>query len=63
MLLKSLQSCQSFKLGPLPLTLDNVVDELQKCFGGYLYVVCLNVECGAVNRVPYGTTHHRDALF
>ncbi|KAH3792791.1 hypothetical protein DPMN_146290 [Dreissena polymorpha] len=43
---------------PVPLTFDNVVDKLQKWLGGYLYVVCLNVKYGAVNRVPYGTTHH-----
>jgi len=57
-LLKNLQYCQHCRLGPVPLTYDNVVGELQKGLGGYLHVMCLNVECGAVNKVPYGKTHH-----
>ena len=41
----------------MPLTCLNIVGELRKGLGGYLYVKCLNVECGEVNLVPYGKTH------
>ena len=39
--------------------LYNVVGERQRGLGGYLYVVCQNPSCMAVNRVAYGKTHHQ----
>lgn len=56
-LLENLRSCRYCRLGPVPLTCLNIVGELRKGLGGYLYVKCLNVECGEVNLVPYGKTH------
>jgi len=58
-LLIYLQYCQHYRLGPVPLTYDNVVGELQKGLGGYLHVMCLNVECGAVNKVPYDSPYEK----
>ena len=58
-LLENLKFCHSCKLGPVPLTLYNVVGERQRGLGGYLYVVCQNPSCMAVNRVAYGKTHHQ----
>jgi hypothetical protein len=57
-LVRNLAHCKECRLGPLLLTSDNVVGELQKGLGGYLYVMCSNWECRAVNLVSYGTTHH-----
>ena len=57
-LLSNLQYCQNCKLGPVPLTLYNVIGELQKGLSGYLYVVCQNPECGHINRAAYGKVHH-----
>lgn len=56
-LLDNLRSCKYCKLGPVPLTYLNIVGELRKGLGGYLYVKCMNVECGEVNLVSYGKTH------
>ncbi|WAR11343.1 hypothetical protein MAR_025523, partial [Mya arenaria] len=56
-LLEQLQCCCECRLGPVPLTFDNVVGELKKKLGGYLYVRCQNHDCLAINRVPYGKTH------
>lgn len=56
-LLNSLKNCKSCKLGPKPLAYLNIVRELRKGLGGFLYVKCLNAECGHVNLVPYGKTH------
>ncbi|XP_045211082.2 uncharacterized protein LOC123562513 isoform X1 [Mercenaria mercenaria] len=56
-LLKNLKYCRSCKLGPVPLTAYNVVGELQKGLGGYLYMVCQNPDCNFVNRVSYGKVH------
>ncbi|XP_053400079.1 uncharacterized protein LOC123542175 isoform X3 [Mercenaria mercenaria] len=56
-LLNNLKYCRSCKLGPVPLTAYNVVGELQKGLGGYLYVVCQNPDCNFVNRVAYGKVH------
>lgn len=53
-LLSNLQNRISCKLGPIPLTYLNIVGELRKGLGGYLYVKCLNAECGHMNLVPYG---------
>ena len=49
--------CCKCRLGPVPLTFDNVLGELKKGLGGYLYVRCQNHDCLAINRVPYGKTH------
>ena len=57
-LVKNLQYCQSCKLGPVPLTVYNVVGELQKGLSGYLYVMCQNADCNYINRVAYGKLHH-----
>lgn len=57
-LLSSLRTCKFCRLGPVPLTLDNVVGEMKKGLGGYLYVRCVNPDCGEVNIAPYGKTHH-----
>ena len=57
-LLSALKSCKKCKLGPVPLTYDSVVGELQKGLGGFLYVRCQNSECGEVNIVPYGSMYH-----
>ncbi|XP_052777814.1 uncharacterized protein LOC128215134 [Mya arenaria] len=54
-LLEQLQYCCECRLGPL--TFDNMVGELKKGLGGYLYVRCQNHDCLAINRVPYGKTH------
>ena len=56
-LLRSLQSCKAFRLGPVPLTYDSVVVELQRGLWGYLYVKCSNIECAEINIIPYGKTH------
>ena len=56
-LLSNLKQCKRCKLGPVPLTYNNVVGELRTGLGGYLYVKCLNVDCGEVNLIPYGKTH------
>ena len=53
-----LRHCQKCKLDLVPLTYDNVVGELKKGLGGYLYVICQNYDCGHINYVPYGKTHH-----
>jgi len=52
-----LQSCKACRLGPVPLTYDSVVGELQRGLWGYLYVKCSNIECAEINIVPYGKTH------
>ena len=57
-MLKGLRYCQACNRGPIPLTYDNVVGELKKGLGGFLHVMCMNVECCAINKVPYGKTHH-----
>ncbi|XP_021370034.1 uncharacterized protein LOC110461074 [Mizuhopecten yessoensis] len=57
-LLSNLSSCKSCRLGPIPLTSLNIVGELRKGLSGYLYVKCQNPDCGAVNKAPYGKTHH-----
>lgn len=59
-LLNSLKYCSECKLGPIPLTEFNVVGELRKGLGGYLYVRCENQNCLFVNRVPYGKTHRQN---
>jgi hypothetical protein len=56
-LLSKLQHCEACRLGPVALTYESVVGELQKGLGGYLYVRCSNHDCGHINRVPYGSTH------
>lgn len=55
-LLESLRYCSQCKLGPVPFTEVNVVCEIRKGFGGYLFVN-ENTECHFVNRVPYGKIH------
>ena len=57
-LLSNLKSCKFCLLGPIPLTYYNVVDEMQRGLGGYLYVRCQNEHCGKVNNVAYGSTYH-----
>lgn len=56
-LLENLQFCQQCKLGPVPLTIYNVIGEKKIGLSGYLYVQCQNIDCGYVNRVTYGKTH------
>lgn len=56
-LLDSLKFCKQCKLGPLPLTSYSLVDELKRGLGGYLYVRCMSMDCGSINRVSYGKTH------
>ncbi|WAR09110.1 hypothetical protein MAR_019068, partial [Mya arenaria] len=51
-LLEQLQYCCECRLA-----FDNVVGELKKGLGGYLYVRCQNHDCLAINRDPYGKTH------
>ena len=58
-LLSNLQFCKICRLGPVPLTCFNIVGELKKGLSGYLYVQCQNNDCGHINCVPYGTTHHQ----
>lgn len=58
-LLSSLKYCSSCRLGPVPLTFYNIVGEMKKGLGGFIYVKCQNSDCGAVNRVPYGKTHKK----
>lgn len=55
-LLENLKGCKYCRLGPVPLTYDSVVGELQRGLGGYLYVKCNNMDCQKVNIVPYGKT-------
>lgn len=57
-LLNNLKFCESCRLGPVPLTMNNIKGELKKGLCGYLYVQCMNLECGHVNRVAYGKVHH-----
>ena len=59
-LLSKLRYCQKSRLGRSS-TYDNVIGELKKGLGGYLYVVCQNCDCQYVNRVPYGKTHHQQS--
>ncbi|XP_053390150.1 uncharacterized protein LOC128553063 [Mercenaria mercenaria] len=56
-LLSKLKYYQKCRLGPVPLTYDNILGELKKGLSGYLYVRCQNDDCGHVNLVPYGKTH------
>ena len=56
-LLDNLRSCSFCQLGPIPLTHLNVVGEMQKGLGGFLYVRCENPDCREVNRVAYGKMH------
>ena len=56
-LLDNLQTCGACKLGPVPLTLWNVVGERKNALGGWYYVKCLNPDCGYVNKVGYGKRH------
>lgn len=53
-LVEGLKYCKSCRLGPIPLTSENIVGELKKGLGGYLYVKCLIADCGSVNCIPYG---------
>ncbi|XP_061170366.1 uncharacterized protein LOC133179689 [Saccostrea echinata] len=46
-------------MGPIPLYAENAIGERRRGLGGYLYVVCMNPECGEVNMVPYGKTHRQ----
>ncbi|KAH3847238.1 hypothetical protein DPMN_089556 [Dreissena polymorpha] len=57
-LLNKLQYGQFCNLCPIPLTIYNIVGELQNGLSGYLYVVCENPDCRKVNRVAYGKQHH-----
>ena len=57
-LLDNLQSCPVCRMGPIPLTKDSLVGELQKGLSGYIYVRCGNNDCQAVVRAAYGKTHH-----
>ncbi|XP_060565928.1 LOW QUALITY PROTEIN: uncharacterized protein LOC132724962 [Ruditapes philippinarum] len=56
-LLDNLKVCKECGLGPVPLTAYNVIGEQKKGLSGFLYVICQNVDCAAVNRVTYGKTH------
>ena len=58
-LLSNLRYCEQCRLGPVPLTLDNVVGEMQCGLGGYLYVRCVNPSCQFVNRAAYGKVHRQ----
>ncbi|XP_062598373.1 uncharacterized protein LOC134259786 [Saccostrea cucullata] len=58
-LLSSLKTCKFCKLGPVPLIIYNIVGELKKGLGGYLYVKCMNPECEQINCAPYGKTHRQ----
>lgn len=58
-LLSALKSCKFCGLGPVPLTHSNIVGELQRGLGGYLYVKCVNIDCEEINIVPYGKTHRQ----
>ena len=57
-LLDNLQSCPVCRMGPIPLTKDSLVGELQKGLSGYIYVRCGNNDCQAVVQAAYGKTHH-----
>lgn len=57
-MLNKLQYGQFCNLCPIPLTIYNIVGELQNGLSGYLYVVCENPDCRKVNRVAYGKQHH-----
>ncbi|XP_062590600.1 uncharacterized protein LOC134252182 [Saccostrea cucullata] len=59
-LLESLSTCSSCRMGPIPLYTENVIGERRRGLGGYLYVVCMNPDCGEVNMVPYGKTHRKE---
>ena len=56
-LLDNLKTCQECGLGPVPLTVYNVLGEQKKGLSGFLYVRCQNVDCEYVNRVAYAKTH------
>ncbi len=56
-LLENLRYCEHCHLGPVPLTATNLIGELPVGLGGYLYVLCTNISCQKINRVPYGKTH------
>lgn len=53
----NLHACQQCRLGPVPLTMNNVFGELKKGFSRYLYVQGMNVDCRFVNCVAYRETH------
>ncbi|KAL4222716.1 hypothetical protein ACF0H5_018757 [Mactra antiquata] len=61
-LLDALRFCEECGLGPVPLTVYSVVNELKRGLSGYLYVKCSYEECGHVNKVPYGKTHWVKAM-
>lgn len=58
-LLSSLKTCTFCRLGPVPLTVYSIIGEMKKGLGGYLYVRCMNPDCGQVNIAPYGKTHRQ----
>ena len=57
-MLNKLQYGQFCNLCPIPLTIYNIVGELQNDLSGNLYVVCENPDCRKVKRVAYGKQHH-----
>lgn len=57
-LLSTLKTCKFCRLDLVPLTIYNVIGEMKKGLRGYLYVKCMNPDCGQVNVAPYGKTHH-----
>lgn len=58
-LLSGLKSCEKCNLGPVPLTYFNILGELKKGLGGYLYVQCERSDCRHINRVAYGRTYRK----
>lgn len=59
-LLENLSSCSHCRMGPIPLYKENIVGERRRGLRGYLYIMCMNPECGEVNMVPYGKTHRQN---
>lgn len=37
---------------------DLVVGEFKKGLGGYLYVMCFNIDCWYINKVVYGKMYY-----
>ena len=60
-LLSNLETCKECHLGPIPLTINSIIGERQRGLGGYLYVMCQNPDCMAINRAATGKTHRQKA--
>ena len=58
--LSSLKYCQGGRLGPVPLTYYNIIEEMSCGTLLVIYANCQNLDCGEINCVPYAVEQHTD---